>query len=296
LPQSSICRAMKSSRARSIAAAIMWKRFHGADAMRHALDACLLASVGAEGAIRPLQGRLGLFAKFGLSEDPTPVLRDLLKGGLMRRIPDTTMKRWPVGSRAQSAISAALSARAKLASLAAVREVRVYTEEPVYHHLVGIRTNPWAPISRETADHSLPYIAGSAVLDGFINTTSFDLGKVFDPERQRFIANRVKVQIDPSLPVPRDGNSRHVSRVEIETHDGQVLIGDALPPPGHKENPLTATDLADKLHENADVLLGEARVAKLLNLISRLDRGVATRELTAALATEAAHREPAPAQ
>ncbi len=185
----------------------MWKRFHGADAMRHALDACLLASVGAEGAIRPFQGRLGLFAKFGLSEDPTPVLRDLLKGGVMRRIGDTTMKRWPVGSRAQSAIAAALSARAKLASVAAVREVRVYTEEPVYHHLVGIRTNPWAPISRETADHSLPYIVGSAVLDGFINTTSFDLGKVFDPNRQRFIIDRVKVEIDPSLPAPSDGRA-----------------------------------------------------------------------------------------
>lgn len=274
----------------------MWKRFHGADAMRHALDACLLASVGAEGAIRPFQGRLGLFAKFGLSDDPMPILRDLLKGGVMRRIGDTTMKRWPVGSRAQSAIAAALSARTKLASVAAVTEVRVYTEEPVYQHLVRIRTNPWAPISRETADHSLPYIVGSAVLDGFINTTSFDLGNVFDPERQRFIANRVKVEIDPGLPMPSDGKSRHVSRVEIETNDGQVLTGEALPPPGHKENPLTAADLADKLHENADPLLGEARVTRLLDLVSRLDQGVTARELTSALAAESARRELASAQ
>jgi 2-methylcitrate dehydratase len=274
----------------------MWKRFHGGDAMRHAIDACLLASVGAEGAIRPFQGRLGLFAKFGLSEDPTPALRDLLKGGVMRRIGDTTMKRWPVGSRAQSAIAATLAARTKLASVAAVREVRVYTEEPVYHHLVRIRTNPWTPISRETADHSLPYIVGSAVLDGFINTTSFDLGKVFDPERQRFIASCVKVEIDPGLPVPSDGKSRLISRVEIKTHDGPTLIGEPLPPPGHKENPLTAADLADKLHENADTLLGEARVARLIDLISRLDQGIPARELTAALVVESAQRELAPAQ
>ena len=130
------------------------------------------------------------------------------------------MKRWPVGSRARARFSRAVGAgEARIAR--PVREVRVYTEEPVYHHLVGIRTNPWAPISRETADHSLPYIAGSAVLDGFINTTSFDLGKVFDPERQRFIANRVKVQIDPSLPVPRDGNSRHVSRSRSKPTTGR---------------------------------------------------------------------------
>src|SRR5262249_6036705 len=137
----------------------MWKRFNGSDAVRNALQACLLAQVGVEGAVRPFVGRNGFIAKLAnKSEESLPVLRDRLRAKRpLSRIAETCMKRWPVGSLAQSAIQAALAARQKVSEPARIKQVRVFAEEGAYDHLVKIRSAPYAPISRETADHSLPY-------------------------------------------------------------------------------------------------------------------------------------------
>jgi len=105
------------------------------------------------------------------------------------------MKLWPVGSVGQSAIRAALEARAQVADLSKIKQVRVYSEEGAYDHMVTIRQDAYHPISRETADHSMPYIVGAAVLDGEISVDSFDLEKVLNPERARFIAEQVKVEL-----------------------------------------------------------------------------------------------------
>src|SRR5262249_24084671 len=149
-------------------------------------------SVGVEGAVRPFVGKQGFIQKLAnKSDDCIPVLRARLDAARpLSRVADTYFKRWPVGSLAQSAIQAALVARAKV-DVARIKEVRVFAEEGAYDHLVRIRTDPWGPISRETADHSLPYIAAAAVLDGFIRTESFDPERVLDPARQRFLKDKV---------------------------------------------------------------------------------------------------------
>src|SRR5437763_15094698 len=57
----------------------MWKRFNGSDAVRNALQACLLASVGVEGEVRPFVGRCGFIAKLANKpEESIPVLRQRL--------------------------------------------------------------------------------------------------------------------------------------------------------------------------------------------------------------------------
>ena len=56
----------------------MWKRFNGSDSVRNALQACLLASVGVEGAVRPFTGKQGFIAKLKTADDPLPILRERL--------------------------------------------------------------------------------------------------------------------------------------------------------------------------------------------------------------------------
>ncbi len=53
----------------------MWKRFNAGDAMRQAVYACDLALAGAEGAVRPFEGRFGFLNKFGATVNPLAVLR-----------------------------------------------------------------------------------------------------------------------------------------------------------------------------------------------------------------------------
>lgn len=265
----------------------MWKRFNGADAVRNSLQACLLASVGVEGAVRPFTGKLGFINK--LANDQTQsiaVLRaklDLAKP--LNRVCDTYFKRWPVGSLAQSAIQAALAARSQAGDVTRIKEIRVFAEEGAYEHLVKIRNDPWHPISRETADHSLPYIVAAAVLDGYIRTESFDPARVLAPARQRFLAEKVKVTPAPELGSLAGGKLKraqagYLSRVEIELTDGSVVHGEAAPFPGHPKNPYSDLDLAEKLRENMQPVAGEAATERLAAFFQSFDSESSVRLLT----------------
>src|SRR6266508_2221915 len=198
----------------------MWKRFNGSDAARNALQACLLAQVGVEAAVRPFVGKCGFVQKMNMKDDPVPVLRERLNPKLpLTRVNDAFMKRWPVGSVAQSAIQAAIQARSRIKDLSRIRQVRVFAEEGAYDHLVKIRQDPWNPVSRETADHSFPYIVATAVLDGYVRTESFDRRRVLEPERQRFLKENVAVSSAPELGTLAGGKLKraqagYLSRVE----------------------------------------------------------------------------------
>jgi 2-methylcitrate dehydratase len=169
-----------------------------------------------------------------------------------------------------------------------VVQVRVRTDEAAYDHLLRIREDPWSPVSRETADHSLPYIVAAAVLDGRLHTDSFSPGRVDDPERRRFLRDRVTVEVGPELCQGADGG--FPSRVEIETADGSVFVSDGAPPPGHPRNPFRERDFEDKLHENADRVLGRERVDELISMIRSLEGlprvAQLTKELVAAEGVE----------
>lgn len=272
----------------------MWKRFNGSDAVRNALQACLLASVGVEGAVRPFVGKYGFIEKLKNSADTAQLLHATLDAKApLGRVAQTYMKRWPVGSVAQSAIQAALAARAEVADLSQIAQLRVFAEEGAYDHLVHIRENPWQPISRETADHSLPYIAAAAVLDGYIRTESFDPERVLEPARQAFLRDKVKVEPAPELGTIAGGKHKraedgYLSRIEIELNNGQIISGAAKPFPGHPKNPFSDADLEAKLRENAEPLAGAERVSRLTEALFTLDALKDTRELTALLAFDAA--------
>jgi 2-methylcitrate dehydratase len=263
----------------------MWKRFHGADAMRHALDSCLLAAAGAEGPVRPFRGKLGFLKIFGVTGDPADYLEKRLQPGRFAgAVHHTNFKRWPVGSRAQSAIASALDARAQ-AEGALIASVHVRTEPGVHEHLVAIRQDPWRPVSRETADHSLPYIVGAAALDGYVNVDSFDLSKVEDPERAKFIAGCVTIEAVETLEGGAKSAGRHLAEVEVTTTDGRRFKGAVAPGPGHKDNPFTFADLEQKLLENGAPLLGDERTRDVFKLMREME-SISVKRLAAQLMTD----------
>jgi 2-methylcitrate dehydratase len=267
----------------------MWKRFNGGDAIRHAVYACTLAASGVEGVVRPFTGKLGMLAKLRSNDNnPLPYFRErLAEKRPLARVGQVTMKRWPVGSRAQSAIQAALAARAKLKDVAQIKEVRIATDPSAFEHLVRSRQDPWHPISRETADHSLPYIVATAVLDGYVRTESFTPLRVLDSARQSFV-QKIKVTSDASKPAGTDVAQGYaavyVTRVEIETMDGSTVTGEADIPPGHPANRFTEAELEAKLRDGAGLDLDVGRLARVLWSVDGL---VSVRELTPLFAVSA---------
>src|SRR5207244_10565810 len=117
-----------------------WKRFNAAAAVGDSLQACLLAQVGVEAAVRPFVGKCGFVQKMNMKDDPLPVLRERLNPRApLTRVSEAFMKRWPVGSVAQSAIQAALQARSQIKDLSSIEQIRVFAEEGGYDPLVQLR-------------------------------------------------------------------------------------------------------------------------------------------------------------
>lgn len=248
----------------------MWKRFNGSDAIRQAVYAVLLAEVGVEGVVRPFEGRSGLLAKIKTPDDVIAKLFERLDPSKpLSRVSEVRFKRWPVGSRGQSAIQSALSVSKAVENIYDARDVTVYTDEMVYEHLVKRRDAPWDPISRETADHSLPYIVTAALLEGQIKLESFDVERVVDPKRQAFL-KRVKVEIDKSL--CRGAAGGFVTRVEVVDAAGRKHVGTENAHPGHPLQPLTDADFEAKFFENVDPVFGHAHAQKVLTALWRFDQ------------------------
>lgn len=248
----------------------MWKRFNGSDAVRHSVYACLLAEAGVEGVVRPFEGRHGLLAKMAMTPQDIPRLyADLEDPSTPSRIAQTTYKRWPVGSRGQSAIQAALEARANVPDISRIQSIRVTTDEAVYDHLVRQRTDPWNPISRETADHSLPCIVATAILDGEIRTSTFEAARVLDPARRTLLNDRLTVE--PAAELGGGMAKGFLTRVEITDMSGRVAVGEAKAPPGHPLQPFADHDFETKFKENVAPHFGVQRTDDLIRAIWRLD-------------------------
>src|SRR5437899_1893573 len=161
---------------------------HSSDILSGVIAAAEWTNASGKKLLSAVAGKCGLIQRRSMKDGPVPVLRERLNPRLpLTRVSEAFMKRWPVGSVAQSAIQAAIDARSQIKDLSRIQQIRVFAEEGAYDHLVKIRQDPWNPISRETADHSLPYIVAAAVLDGTIGVASFTPKVVLKPARQAFI-------------------------------------------------------------------------------------------------------------
>lgn len=257
----------------------MWKRFNGPDAVLAALRACQLASSGVEAPSYSLLGDDGFFRR--QSGDPFAVV-DAVRDAIAQvdhGVDVTEFKRWPVGTRAQSAIEAALSCRSQIAHPSAIDSVRIEVDAAVVKHLV--RKEAWRPNSRETADHSLPFAVALALLEGDVSIDHFTTDAFFQSTAVTSLLSKIEVD---GRPDPADGSrSSYPTRIIVVSGD-ETYVGEAEYPPEriraatfHDELEMKFTALvtrcfsADHTHRirgTVDALDGIADVKELGDLLS----------------------------
>ncbi|VCU71288.1 2-methylcitrate dehydratase [Pigmentiphaga humi] len=259
----------------------MWKRFNGSDGVRQAVQACYLASAGVEGVVRPFEGRHGFLAKLQVTADEAMAAQRHLDGiagfGAIAR---GSFKRWPVGSRGQSAIQSALRARAALSAqgrdAAAIRKVEVRADPGVYEHLYAIRSDPLQPRTREAADHSLPYIVAAALAQGRIGPDSFEAPVREAPAVRRLLDADMEIVRAPSA-----SPSNLLAEVVLEDDAGRRYAGGCEPAPGSAGTDMPLEELIEKFRENVgDRLQGGADA--LIACVESLDASADVRALVTA--------------
>jgi 2-methylcitrate dehydratase len=135
---------------------------------------------------------------------------------------------------------------------------------------IGSEPAKWDPQTRETADHSLPYLLAMALRDGAITAATFDLDRVRDPSL-RPLMNRITISESEEL--TRQFPAALPSEMEVITTAGERIVERSDYPRGHVRNPMTDDDVAAKFRSLAEPALGTERSNAALDALWRLDQG-----------------------
>ncbi|ADL19430.1 2-methylcitrate dehydratase [Acidilobus saccharovorans 345-15] len=263
----------------------MWKGCAAANAARNGLFAALLAWRGMTGPSPIFSGEFGLF-KVALGGDTFDIPKMGGEGNESYKLLQTSIKYWPVEYHAMSAVEAALKIRQEAGSIGPddVESVNVETFTVGYNIIVK-DPEKWDPRTRETADHSMPYIIAAALLDGKVWLDTFR------PERYladdvRKVLKVMKVSISPESDKLYPEGIRNSITVKLK--DGRTFTGTSIYPPGHYKNPLSKEGVESKFkslvgssvpNSNMDVGLRTiwsfercSNVSLALRLLSRADQ------------------------
>ena len=242
----------------------MWKGCATAMAVRNGVFAALLARAGMEGPPQPFEGRYGVF------EQVTGALQ--LEGfgdgraGVPFKITETSIKYFPAQIHTQAGAAMALELRGAF-SLDDLERIRIETYRVAVRNAAG-EPQKWDPKTRETADHSLPYVVAVALTDGALTSASFDAKRIGDP-LLRPLMRKIEVNEDPEA--TRNYPAQQRARMEIELRSGGRLTQSADYPKGHSRNPLTDKELERKFLGLTAGALSQVRQASLLKCLWQFD-------------------------
>src|SRR6266498_4008473 len=243
-----------------------WKGCAFANAARHGVFAALLAREGMTGPAPIFEGEKG-FAK--MVSGPLEVRVGQWGRGCEHpfMILQTSIKFWPAEYHAQSAIEAALQLRPQIADPGQIESILVESHDAAVE-IIGSEPEKWHPTSRETADHSLPYVVAVALADGEVTAKQFTPARLADPSL-RALVQRVQVQRHEEL------SARYPEAVgnlvTVRLRPGGELSQRVDYPRGHAKNPLSDAGVEAKFLTLAEPRLGRDRAQGVLRWLWRLD-------------------------
>ncbi|MBN9521906.1 MmgE/PrpD family protein [bacterium] len=238
-----------------------WKGCAFANAARNGVFAATLAGEGLSGPAPIFEGDLGFFRLVTQEAfDPAPFGAEFgNQDGFM--INKTYIKFWPAEYHSQSAIDAALRLRGELGhDVSQVKSIDIDTFEACYN-IIGKYPEAWAPKTRETADHSLPYCTAAALMDGDVYLPTFDEKRFTDPALVD-LTGKVQVHLDDAL------STRYPkgipNRITVTLNDGRKLVQEVEFPRGHAGNPMTDQEVEAKFRLAVEPKYGKPRADQVL--------------------------------
>ena len=241
----------------------MWKGSAGGNAARAGVFAAQLAAEGMTGPPEPFEGRRGLWDQAVGS----PVHVDgLAQPGQSFAICETTFKSYPSQIHTQGPISLALELRPQIA-VQDIESIMVHAYRSAADNRVS---NPekWAPKTRETADHSIPYLVAVALQDGAVTGDSFSDQRLQDPALAALVS-KIDVQEDEDYTrkYPEELNCR----VDVAAKSGVIYSASTSYPKGHRSNPMTDSEVEAKFRRLSAGTLSASGCDRVLDIAWSLD-------------------------
>ena len=250
-----------------------WKGAAFANSARHGVYAAMLARAGVTGPAPIFEGEKG-FEKLVSREPMRPAPPFAKDGGTDGVVPPdgfmirkSCIKYYPAEYHAQSAVGAALELRKGL-NLADIDTVLVESHDAAVD-IIGSEPEKWRPESRETADHSLPYMVAAALMDGELTDRQFEPSR-FTDSKLLDLVQKVQVRRHKEL---SDMYPEAVGNIlHIHLKGGKVLTKRIDYPKGHAKNRLSDQELEGKYHGLVDPIMGAERANAILKWVWDLDK------------------------
>lgn len=241
-----------------------------ANAGRNAIFFADLAERGFTGPPLALEGPLGFFTAIAREPLDLAPLHGEPGADPDFRISRSRIKRFPAGFFSQTAIECALECRQQLAIDDGddVATVSIRTFPNTIRAMAGDPSR-WRPRTRETADHSLPFVIAMALQAGAVEPDQF-VEEVFGSERTQALMDKVSVELDAECEAAWPDAT--LSIVRVETRDGRSHTARAGHHLGHYRRPMDDDALAAKFRMLCDGRLTAQRQEEILDQIRSFER------------------------
>ena len=244
----------------------MWKGCSFANAGRNGVFSALLAREGMTGPSPIFEGEMGFFKQVS---GPFQINTEDFGGKKGRfKIGETYLKYFPAEIHSQTAIWAALEARKEIGDLSDIVSVEIASHEAGYT-ILGKDPEKWAPATKETADHSLPYIVSMALLEGKIENSSYTPKKFKDPKTLDFL-RKVTVVEDKDLTAMYP--EAVANRVTVKLSSGKIISKQVNYHKGHPKNPMSDQDVERKFRTLTKRQLSESQAKRALDMLWTLEK------------------------
>src|SRR5581483_6180837 len=239
----------------------------------------LLAEKGYTGPEHVIDGKEGLTHVF----KPDWKLNLLTDGlGETWRITQCGMKAFPTEALTHTAISAVLDlVKSNDLHPDNVQKVQIRS----LARAADILSDPskYDPRTKETADHSLPYVIAAALVDRQVTPAQFTMEKIMD-RKIREQLEKVEVVADPEIEKVFPALQRVI--VHIDTTDGRSFDKQLDYPKGDPRNRLTDQEIEEKFAALADGVLSEGAQKRVKEAIWNLERVGSVSDLIALMETD----------
>ncbi len=242
-----------------------WKGIADANAVRNGVFAAMLARGGLTGPAPVFEGHSGFFQSV---TKPVTIDTGAFGGPASPfRINAVGLKSYPAQVYTQTAIVAAAAVAREVGDLNRIAAIDIATTNRGYV-MAGSEPEKWAPDTRDTADHSLPYIVARAMFDGDITNDSYAPSRLRDPAILAFM-RKITVKEDPAFAAPR-GNAP-ATRITATLADGRQVVHQIDDMPGFPGRPMARADAERKFRSNVGGRWPAARIRTALDALWGLE-------------------------
>jgi 2-methylcitrate dehydratase len=242
----------------------MWKNCAVANAARNAVFVTLLAREGMTGPNLIFEGPSGFFKTVS-----GPFQLDNLESwGKPFRVLDVLVKRYPCGMVAQTAIDAAIVLRTKIPSIDEIDKIKVGTFTSARKSMAD-SPEKWHPSTRESADHSLPYVVSVSLMYGSVEKKHFNDEYLHDPVLNSLMQ---KIEVNESEECNSLFPESAANIIEIFTKDGQKFIEKVRYHSGHSKNFVSDEEMEEKFSSLTHDLIPSIRTKEIFSIIWNLER------------------------